>query len=91
MSEIGLLIVDVQKGLDDPSLGTRNNPQAESNIARLLAEWRRHHRPVIHIQHCSVEPGSTLRPELPGNAIKDEARPLPGGRVQVSERIPEAG
>jgi nicotinamidase-related amidase len=73
-----LLVIDVQKGLDDPSWGKRNNPDAESNIALLLSEWRNQKLPVIHIRHCSVRPNSPLRPELPGNAFKDEAQPLPG-------------
>jgi len=65
-----LIIIDVQEGLDDSRLGKRNNPDAESNMARLLKEWRRRGRPVFHIQHMSTESDSPLRPELPGNAIK---------------------
>ena len=80
MREPALLLIDIQKGLDDPSLGKRNNPDAESNIALLLSAWREHARPIIHIRHCSVRPGSPLRPELPGNAFKEEAQPLPGER-----------
>ena len=71
-----LLVIDVQQGLDNPALGHRNNPQAESNIALLLACWPKQKSPVIHVQHCSTEPASLLRPELPGNAIKLEALPL---------------
>jgi nicotinamidase-related amidase len=78
MGKMALLVIDVQKGLDDPSLGRRNNPDAEANIARLLVAWREGARPLIHIRHNSTEPNSPLRPELPGNAFKDEARPLPG-------------
>lgn len=78
MEKTALLVIDVQKGLDDASLGKRSNPEAESNIASLLAAWRTHERPIIHIRHCSVEPDSPLRPELPGNAFKAEAQPLPG-------------
>jgi nicotinamidase-related amidase len=72
-----LLVIDVQKGLDDPSWGRRNNPNAESNIALLLSEWRKHEFPIVHIRHCSVGPNSPLRPELPGSDFKEEARPLP--------------
>lgn len=78
MRRTALLVIDVQKGLDDPSWGQRNNPQAESNIALLLSAWRKHGLPVIHIRHCSVAPDSPLRPGLPGNAFKDEAQPLAG-------------
>lgn len=78
MNQTALLIIDVQKGLDDPSLGERNNPEAESNMARLLAAWRGKGLPVIYIRHCSVEADSPLRPERPGNAFKDEVQPQPG-------------
>lgn len=78
MSQTALLVIDVQKGLDEPSLGRRNNPQAEANMALLLARWRDRGRPVFHVRHNSVEPNSPLRPELPGNEIKDEVKPLPG-------------
>jgi nicotinamidase-related amidase len=71
------MVIDVQKGLDDPRFGKRNNPQAESNIALLLCEWRKREFPVVHIRHCSVEADSPLRPELHGNDFKAEARPLP--------------
>lgn len=77
MNNTALLVIDVQKGLDNPALGERSNPQAEANIARLLAEWRQQNRPVIHVKHNSTNPNSKLRPELPGNAIKEEAKPLP--------------
>lgn len=70
-----LIIIDVQDGLDDPALGKRNNPDAESNIARLLAVWRKRGRPIYHVQHMSTDPHSPLRPELPGNAIKRMVAP----------------
>src|SRR5262245_8304784 len=73
-----LLLIDIQQGLDDPRYGERNNPEAERNIAALLAAWRKTRRPVIHVQHMSVEPDSPLRPERPGNAFKPEALPQSG-------------
>lgn len=76
-----LLVIDVQKGIDDPGRGPRNNPQAERNIAKLLSIWRVKHRPIFHIKHNSTEPGSTYRPGQPGNDFKDEVVPLPGEPV----------
>ena len=76
-----LLLIDVQKGLDDPRWGSRNNPQAEQRIADLLAAWRASGHPVIHVQHLSLAPHSPLRAELPGNAFKVEALPLEGEPV----------
>jgi nicotinamidase-related amidase len=70
-----LVIIDVQKGLDDPAYGRRNNPEAELNISRLLAAWRRAHRPIVHVQHLSLEPDSPLRPGQPGVEIKDMVQP----------------
>ncbi|HZH25842.1 MAG TPA: cysteine hydrolase family protein [Azospirillaceae bacterium] len=73
-----LLVIDVQQGFDDPKWGPRNNPDAEANIARLLAAWRASNRPVVHVQHASVTPTGVFRPEAPGHALKPEATPLPG-------------
>ena len=89
MGKPALLVIDVQKGLDDPSWGKRNNPQAESNIALLLSQWRKQKLPIIHIRHCSVVPNSPLRPELPGNVFKEEAQPLPGEK-QFSKSVNSA-
>jgi nicotinamidase-related amidase len=76
-----LIVVDVQQGLADPGGGERNNPHAESNIARLLAAWRDSGRPIRHVVHDSVEPKSLLRPGLPGNAIQAAAAPAPAEPV----------
>ena len=76
MKNATLLVIDVQKGFEDPCWGKRNNPDAESNIALLLSEWRRKKRPVIHVQHCSVETDSPLRPDSPGNEFKDIVLPI---------------
>lgn len=77
-SKTALLLIDVQQGLDEPRWGARNNPRAEQRIADLLAAWRTAGRPVIHVQHLSLEPQSPLRAGLPGNAFKVEALPKDG-------------
>ena len=72
-----LVIIDVQDGFDEPGWGNRNNPNAESNMGRLLEAWRESDRPVIYIQHHSVNPDSPLHPSHLGNAIREIVKPLP--------------
>jgi nicotinamidase-related amidase len=70
-----LIIIDVQKGWDEPIWGRRNNPHAETNIAALLHAWRETRRPIFHVQHLSQQPASPLRAASPGCALKDIVRP----------------
>ncbi len=35
-----LIVIDVQRALDDPRYGERSNPDAERNIARAIEGWR---------------------------------------------------
>jgi len=44
----------------------------------LLAAWRAAGRPIIHVRHDSIEPGSTLAPGTPGNALRPGFEPLDG-------------
>ena len=80
-SNAALVIVDLQKAFDDPRTGRRNNPEAETNIRRLLAAWRRTGRPVIHVQHLSSEPDSPYRSGQPGCDFKEGVRPQAGELV----------
>jgi len=69
-----LLVIDVQQALNHPRWGKRNNPNAEANIAKLLAEWRRKKRRVIHIHHLNPKQESLF--DGNGFEVKPEAAPL---------------
>jgi nicotinamidase-related amidase len=71
-----LLVIDVQRGMEDPRLGRRNNPGAEENVAALLAAWRRAGLPLFHVRHLSREPDSPFGGG--GTEFKRAARPLAG-------------
>ena len=79
-----LLLIDLQRAIDDPRWaghGPRNNPDAETKVALLLAAWRRAGRTIVHVRHDSTEPASSYRPGSPGHAFKPEAMPHPGEAV----------
>ncbi len=79
LARAALLVIDVQKAIDasyHAKHGPRNNPGAESNIARLLSSWRRQGRPVIHVRHDSTSHDSAYRPGQEGNNFKNEVLPL---------------
>ncbi|MFI9731312.1 cysteine hydrolase family protein [Streptomyces sp. NPDC052092] len=67
-----LVVVDVQKGFEDPFWGRRNNPEAEANIAALLDAWQETGRPVVFVRHDSPAGSrSPLRVGHEGNDFKD--------------------
>ena len=80
-SNAALVIVDFQKGIDDPRWGRRNNPQAEARTAELLRAWRATGRPIVHVQHLSRAPDSPYRPGQPGCDFKEGLQPGPGELV----------
>jgi nicotinamidase-related amidase len=84
-----LLIIDLQKAIDAPYWGPRNNPDCERNVAALLERWRATGRPIYHIKHDSTEPQSAYRPGQPGNDFKDEVKPRPGERI-IAKRVNSA-
>ncbi|MBS2010655.1 MAG: cysteine hydrolase [Cyanobacteria bacterium SZAS TMP-1] len=82
-SSCALILIDVQKGFDEPYWGVRNNPALEANISKLLAHFRAAGLTVVHVRHDSVEPRSPLRPGQIGNDFKEEVLPLPGEHLET--------
>ncbi|AGX03369.1 isochorismatase [Bacillus infantis NRRL B-14911] len=81
-----LLVLDVQKGFDDPYWGKRNNPAAEQIIGQLQDEWRKRGWKIIYSQHLSVQPSSPLYRDNPeGVSFKDANAPLPDEKVFQKE------
>jgi len=76
-----LLLIDLQKAIDHPSWGPRNNPGAEANQLRLLQHWRARGWPVWHVRHDSPSPASHYRPGQPGHDFRPDTAPLPGEPV----------
>jgi len=82
MTKPALLIVDVQRAIDDASWGNdRNNVGAEEVMASLLARWRARQWPIFHIRHASKEPASTYRRGQPGFEFKEQVAPQGAERV----------
>jgi nicotinamidase-related amidase len=71
MDRIALIVVDVQKGFDDPVWGDRNNTDSERNIAALIEAWRARRQPIVYVRHDSAEPGSPFTPGQRGNDFQD--------------------
>lgn len=84
-----LLPIDIQRGFDDPRWPKRWNPDFEANALALIAHWRASSRPIIHVRHDSVQPGSPFTPGQPGNDFRPGFEPLAGEPV-VSKSVNSA-
>ena len=73
-----LLPVDMQQAFDGPPWPRRWNSQVDANGMALLDAWRSAGRPIIHVRHDSAQPGSSLAPGMPGNALRPGFEPREG-------------
>ncbi|OGT37255.1 MAG: isochorismatase [Gammaproteobacteria bacterium RIFCSPHIGHO2_12_FULL_37_14] len=76
-----LILIDIQKGCNNPFWGERNNPEAEKNINTLLTMFRAACMPIFHIQHLSTSTESPLRPGQSGVEFMDFVQPIHGEYV----------
>ncbi|WP_289296397.1 cysteine hydrolase family protein [uncultured Reyranella sp.] len=84
-----LILIDQQKAMLHPKWGPRNNPGAEANIARLLADWRRRGAPIVHVKHDGTRPDSPFRPGQEGNDFLPLTAPRDGELV-VAKKVHSA-
>ena len=89
-AETGLLLVDLQVGVDvlehwGGPTGRRNNPDAEARQAALLAAWRAAGLPVVFTLHDSREAASPLKAALPTGAPKPGLGPRDGEVVVTKD------
>ncbi len=88
--ETGLLLIDVQKGVDvlqywGGSKGRRNNLTAEEKIKQLLMAWRKKRLPVFYTMHDSREAESPLKLNTPTGEIKPGLEPIDGEIVVIKD------
>jgi nicotinamidase-related amidase len=84
-----LIIIDMQKCMADPAAGSRNNPQAEDNIAQLLQAWRAAGANIVHVRHISRSSRSLFSPGQPGAEFQQAFLPLSHEHV-VEKNVPDA-
>ncbi|KOF21368.1 isochorismatase [Ensifer adhaerens] len=81
-----LIPIDMQQAFDAAPWPPRWNGKVDDNGRALLAAWRATGRPIIHVRHDSVAPGSTLGPGAPGNAPRPGFEPA-GDEPLVSKSV----
>jgi nicotinamidase-related amidase len=79
----------MQKGMSREAAGRRNNPDAESNIERLLSGWRDARATVVHVRHMSRTVGSPFWPGQAGAEFQEALQPLDTEHV-VEKNIADA-
>jgi nicotinamidase-related amidase len=84
-----LLPIDMQQAFDTPPWPRRWNRDVDANGLALLDAWRDAGRPIIHVRHDSVQPGSTLAPGTPGNRFRPGFEPL-GDEPLVTKSVNSA-
>jgi nicotinamidase-related amidase len=73
-----LIPIDLQQAFDAAPWPRRGQPESDARGLALLAAWRAAGRPIVHVRHDSVQPGSTLAPGRPGNAFRPGFEPREG-------------
>ncbi|MCP5048471.1 MAG: isochorismatase family protein [bacterium] len=78
-----LLIIDVQKALDESPDGPLHNPNAEQTIVNLIQHWRKHNLPLFFVKYHSPRKASPFHKDAPTSQMKDSVKPLPHETVII--------
>jgi nicotinamidase-related amidase len=70
-----LLPIDMQQAFDGAPWPQRWNQAVDENGLALLKRWRETGRPIVHVRHDSVQPGSTLAAGTSGNRFRPGFEP----------------
>lgn len=85
-NDTALIVLDVQKAMDDPRWNAKNNPGYADVIAKLLAAFRAAKLPIIHIRHEEANPASSFYVNGPGQPFKDEVTPISGETIIAKQQ-----
>ncbi len=75
--DTALIVIDMQRGIQQWDGRPRNNPDAAQRILELLQTWRLADGPVVHVRHVSRDPHSTFAPGQDGALFHPGLEPLP--------------
>ena len=88
-TENALILIDVQKAFEHPKWGTRNNPQAEEQMRKILESCRQKAWEIIHIQHHSHSIDSLFYEYGEGFKIKSIVAPIEGEK-RITKQVNSA-
>jgi len=88
---VGLLLIDIQNDyFPGGKMELHGSEEAGHVAGRLLVFFRKHHLPVVHIQHLSIRPGATFfLPGTPGAEIHALVTPEKNETV-IQKHFPNA-
>jgi nicotinamidase-related amidase len=87
-----LLVIDAEQAIDDPRQGAGEPPEAERNLAALVAAWRAEGLTLVHVGGRSAAPASSpALPPLDGEMViaRDGASAFAGTALEA--RLDELG